>query len=105
MVAVEVGVTIYCTVPATLLLGFDSVCAMVAPVPGVAPVTLPVMDPIVQLKVLAVVAVSAIFVAPPLQIAAVFAVVTTGVGFTVTVIVYGVPGHAGVAMEAGVTIY
>jgi hypothetical protein len=41
----------------------------------------------VQLKVLAAVATSAILVVPPLQMAAVFAVVTTGVGLTVTVIV------------------
>ena len=101
----DVGVTIYSTVPTALLLGLVSVCAMFAPVPDVAPVTLPVIAPIVQLKVLDVVAVSAIFVVPPLQIVAVFAVVTTGVGFTVTVIVYGVPGQAGVAMDVGVTIY
>ena len=45
------------------------------------------MVPIVQLKVLVAEAVNAILVAVPLQIEAVFAVVTTGVGFTVTVIV------------------
>lgn len=60
---------------------------MVAPVPGVAPVIPPVIVPIVQLKVLAAVATSAILVVPPLQMAAVLAVVTTGVGLTVTVIV------------------
>lgn len=69
------------------MLGLLSVCAMVAPVPGVAPVIPPVIVPIVQLKVLAAVATSAILVVPPLQMAAVLAVVTTGVGLTVTVIV------------------
>lgn len=38
----------YSTVPAELLLGFVSVCAMVAPDPAVAPVMPPVMVPIVQ---------------------------------------------------------
>jgi hypothetical protein len=33
------------------------------------------------------------------------AVVTTGVGLTVTVIVYAGPGHDGVAVDVGVTIY
>lgn len=86
-VAPDVGVTIYCTVPAELLLGFDSVCAIVAPEPELAPVMPPVIVPTVQVNVLAVVAVNAILVVPPLQIAAVLAVVTTGVGFTVTVMV------------------
>ena len=70
-----------------LLLGLFSVCAMVAPVPAVAPVMPPVMVPIVQLNVLAAVAVSAMFVAVALHIVALLAVVTAGVGFTVTVIV------------------
>lgn len=103
--AVEVGVTMYCTVPAALLLGLESVCAIVAPDPAVAPVMPPVTVPIAHVNVLAAVAVNAILVVPPLQIAAVFAVVTAGVGFTVTVIVYGAPGHDGVAVDAGVTIY
>lgn len=104
-VAVEVGVTIYSTVPETLLLGFVSVCAIVAPDPALAPVIPPVMVPTVQVKVLGAEAVSAILVAVPLQIEAVLAVVTAGVGFTVTVIVYGAPGQAGVAIDVGVTIY
>ena len=87
------------------MLGFESVCAIVAPDPAVAPVMPPLMVPTVQVNVLAVVAVNAMLVVPPLQIAAVFAVVTTGVGFTVTVIVYGAPGQAGVAVDVGVTIY
>lgn len=85
--AVDVGVTIYCTVPLALLPGFVSVCAIVEPDPGVAPVILPVMVPIVHVKVLGAVAASAMFVGVPLQIAAVLAVVTTGRGFTVTVTV------------------
>jgi hypothetical protein len=87
VLAVDVGVTIYCTVPAALLLGLDKVCAIVAPLPAVAPVMPPVTVPIVQVKVLAALAVNAMFVAVPLQIAAVFAVVTAGVGLTVTVMV------------------
>lgn len=69
------------------MLGLVSVCAMVEPDPAEAPVILPVIAPIVQLKLLAAVATSAMFVVPPLQMAAVLAVVTTGVGFTVTVMV------------------
>lgn len=66
---------------------------------------LPVIVPKVQLNVLGADAVSAILVAVPLQIVAVLEVVTAGVGFTVTVIVYGAPGQAGVAVEVGVTMY
>jgi hypothetical protein len=46
----------------------------------------PVIVPTVQVKVLGALAVNAMFVAVLLQIAAVFAVVTVGVGLTVTVI-------------------
>ena len=84
---VEVGVTIYSTVPVALLLGLESVCAIVLPEPAVAPVIPPVTVPIVQLKVLGAVEVSAILVAELLQIVVAAAVVTTGLGFTVTVIV------------------
>lgn len=69
------------------MLGLESVCAIVAPEPAAAPVMPPVTVPIVQLNVLAAVEVSAIFVVPPWHIAALLAVVTAGVGFTVTVIV------------------
>lgn len=86
-VAVDVGVTRYSTVPDVVLLGFVNVCAIVAPAPAVAPVMPPVIVPIVQVNVLGADALSAILVVVPLQIAAVFAVVTTGVGFTVTVMV------------------
>ena len=104
--AVDVGVTMYCTVPAALLLGLVSVCAMVAPDPPVAPVMLPVMVPTVQVKVLGVLAVSAILVAVPLQMVAVFAVVTTGEGFTVTVMICVFkPWHPTAAVEVGVMMY
>jgi hypothetical protein len=47
----------------------------------------------VQLKVLAALAVRLILVEVPLQMDLVAAVVTAGVGFTVTVIVKGVPAQ------------
>jgi hypothetical protein len=105
VLAVDIGVTIYWTVPAVALLGLFKVCAIVAPLPPLAPVMPPVIVPIVHVNVLAEVAVNAILVADPLQIDAVFAVVTAGVGLTVTVIVYGAPGHAVLAVDVGVTIY
>jgi hypothetical protein len=87
VLAVDVGVTIYCTVPEVALLGLVSACAMVLPDPAVAPAILPVIVPTVQVNVLDADDVSAIAVDVPLQMAAVLAVVTAGVGFTVTVIV------------------
>ena len=48
---------------------------------------LPVIVPIVQVKVLAALAVKLIFGPAPLQVLAVAAFVTTGFGLTVTVIV------------------
>ena len=61
---------------------------MVLPEPAVWPVTLPVTVPMVQLKVAPDgVLVSAMFVIPPLQIAAGETGFTTGFGFTVTVAV------------------
>ncbi len=86
-VAVEVGVTMYCTVPAVVLLGLVSACAMVLPLPLDAPVIPPVTVPTVQLNVLEAVDVKAMLVAVPLQMAAVLRVVTDGTGLTVTVIV------------------
>jgi hypothetical protein len=47
----------------------------------------------VQLKVLAALAVRLILGPVPLQVLAVLAVVTAGVGFTVTVIVKGLPAQ------------
>lgn len=105
VLAVEVGVTRYCTVPAVVLLGFVNICAIVEPDPALAPVMPPVIVPMVHANVLGVLAVNAMLVAVALHIVAVFAVVTTGVGFTVTVMVYGVPGQAGVAVDVGVTMY
>ena len=64
----------------------------------------PIIVPIVHVNVLATLAVKAMFVPVPLQIVFVAAVVTVGEGFTVTVIVRGVPGHEP-AVEVGVTIY
>ena len=69
------------------MLGLFSVWEMVEPAPPDAPVMLPVIVPTVHVKVLAVLAVKAMFVAVPLHMEAVLGVVTTGVGFTVTVIV------------------
>jgi hypothetical protein len=95
----------YWTVPAALLLGFVSTWLIVLPVPAVAPVMPPVTVPIVQLNVLGAVAVREILGLVPEQMAAVLAVVTTGVGLTVTVMLYGVPAHEGVAVDVGVTTY
>jgi hypothetical protein len=60
---------------------------MVAPELFVAPVIPPVIVPTVHVNVLAALAVNAIFVAVALQTVAVLAVVTAGVGLTVTVMV------------------
>jgi hypothetical protein len=64
----------------------------------------PVIVPIVHVNVAATLAVKAMFVPAALQIVFVAAVVTVGAGFTVTVIVRGVPGHEP-DVEVGVTIY
>ena len=103
--AVDVGVTRYSTVPAAVLLGLVNVCAIVLPLPAVAPVIPPVTAPMVQVNVLGTLAVSAILVAVLLQIVSALAVVTKGVGFTVTVIVYGLPGQAVDTVDVGVTMY
>src|SRR6266540_1389536 len=101
---VEVGVTRYCTVPAVELLGFVNVWLIVVPEPALAPVIPPVMVPMVQLNVLAALAVKLILVEAPLQMDFVAAVVTAGLGFTVTVIVKALPAHEP-AVEVGVTRY
>ncbi len=101
---VEVGVTRYCTVPAVELLGLVNVWLIVAPEPPLAPVIPPVMVPMVQLNVLATLAVKLILGPVPLQVLAVFAVVTTGRGLIVTVIVKGLPAHEP-PVDVGVTIY
>lgn len=58
---------------------------IVVPEPVMAPVMLPVIVPIVQLKLQGTFAVNVIFGPVPLQIVAVGAFVTTGIGITVTV--------------------
>jgi len=77
---------------------------MVAPDPLLAPVILPVIVPTVHVNVLAAVAARTIFGLVPLHVAAVFGVVTVGLGLTVTVIVYSAPGQLPV-VEVGVTRY
>jgi hypothetical protein len=77
---------------------------MVEPEPAIAPVILPVIVPIVHEKVLGAVAVKAIFVLIPLQTETAAIGVISGIGFTVTVIVCGLPTQDP-AMEVGVTMY
>jgi hypothetical protein len=96
-----VGVTIYVTVPAVVP-PFVSVCAMVGPLEPDAPVTPPVIAPIVQLKVAPpTLLVKDILVDAPLQIVVGLTVDTSGVGFTVTTMLVGLPGHE---LAVGVTI-
>ncbi len=87
------------------MLGLVKTSLIVPPDPAAAPVIPPVTVPIVHEKVLAAVEVSDILGLVPLQVATAAAFVTTGLGLTVTVIVYGVPAHPGVAVDVGVTIY
>jgi hypothetical protein len=70
-----------------LLLGLVNAWLIVLPDELLAPVMPPVIVPMVQANVLGAVAVSEIFGPEPLHVDAVFAVVTDGVGLTVTVIV------------------
>jgi hypothetical protein len=101
---IDVGVTIYCTDPAVALLGLVSVWLMVEPEPALAPVMLPLMVPMVHEKLLGAVAAREMFGLDPLQIAVVAALVTAGLGFTVNVIVNGVPGQLPV-VDVGVIMY
>jgi hypothetical protein len=64
-----------------------SVWLIVPPEPALAPVIPPVTVPIVHAKLLGALAVNVIFGPVPLQIEVVAALVTAGLGFTVTVIV------------------
>jgi hypothetical protein len=84
---VDVGVTMYSTEPAVALPGLVSVWLMIFPEPAVAPVIPPLIAPIVHVNVLEEVDDNAMFGDVPLQMVALLAVVTAGVGFTVTVIV------------------
>ena len=77
---------------------------MVGPLLALAPVIPPVIDPIVQEKLLGAEAVKTIFELAPLHVLVVTGLVTTGIGFTVTVIVKGVPEHDPV-VDVGVTMY
>jgi hypothetical protein len=101
---VDVGVTMYWTVPAALLPGFVNVWLIVAPLPAVAPVIPPLIVPMVHANVDGALAVSAMFGLVAVQIEVDPALVTAGVGLTVTVIVYGAPGQLPV-VAVGVTIY
>jgi hypothetical protein len=84
---VDVGVTMYCTVPAVALLGLVSVWLIVPPLPAVAPVIPPVIVPMVHAKFAGALEVSVIPVELPVQIEVDAELVTAGVGLTVTVIV------------------
>lgn len=71
---------------------------------AVAPLIRPMLVPIVQLKLLAALAVSAIFGLVPLQTVALVALVRAGAGFTVTVIVEAAPTQEP-EVDVGVTKY
>jgi hypothetical protein len=101
---VDVAITLYCTVPAAVLLGLVNVWFILLPLPPLVPVIAPVIVPIVHVKLLGTLELKLIFVPVPLQMLIVAGFVTAGVGFTVTVIVKGEPGHEPVE-EVGVTIY
>ena len=77
---------------------------MVPPDPALAPVIPPVIAPIVHAKVLGAELVRTMLGPTPSQVVAVAALVTAGVGFTVTVMVKADPTHNPVT-EVGVTKY
>jgi hypothetical protein len=77
---------------------------IVDPDPALAPVIDPVIVPIVQTNVLGAEADNEILGPVPLHIVAVFAEVTEGFGFTVTVMVYAAPVQLP-ALEVGVIMY
>jgi hypothetical protein len=87
----EVGVTMYCTVPAVELLGLTSIWFIVSPEPAAAPVIPPVIVPMVQAKVEGVLEVSERTSPAPLQTYSVAELVITGFGCTVTVILAAFP--------------
>jgi hypothetical protein len=78
---------------------------MEVPDPADAPVMPPLIDPIVHEKFAGVVDVSAMFGLVALQMVAVAAFVTTGLGFTVTVMVNGAGGVQLPVTDVGVTMY
>ena len=73
--------------PGVVLLIIESVWLILLPESGVAPITLPVIVPTVQVKFEGELEVKLILVLVPLQTLAVAGVVTLGDGITVTVIV------------------
>jgi hypothetical protein len=75
---------------------------MVAPEPAEEPVIPFVIVPIVHVKLLATLEVKAMLVDTPLQMLFVDALVTTGAGFTVTVMVVELPAHEP-PVDVGVT--
>jgi hypothetical protein len=77
---------------------------IVLPDPALAPVISAETVPSVHVKLLGALAVNAIAGLVPLHVAAVFAVVTSGVGLTVTVILYTGPVHVPV-VDIGVIRY
>ena len=79
--------------PAVALLGLVNTWLIVAPEPLLAPVMAPVIVPMVQVKVLAALAVKAIFGLVPLQVLAVAALVTVGDGSRVIVTVKLAPAQ------------
>jgi hypothetical protein len=79
-----------------------SVWAIEVPEPELAPQIEPVLVPRVHAKLLDALAANEMAVVAPLQILAVFAVVTAGRGLTVTVIVVLAPTHEP-AVEVGTT--
>jgi hypothetical protein len=85
-------------------LGFVRIWLIVLPEDALPPVILPVTGPNVQAKLLGELAVKTMPGAVPLHVTAVAALVTAGVGFTVTVIVKAGPTHDPV-VDVGVTRY
>ncbi len=77
---------------------------MVEPELATAPLMLPVLVPNVQLKLLAALAVSVRFGLVPLQIVVVDALVTEGIGYTVTVMIDAAPAQEP-EVDVGVTWY
>jgi hypothetical protein len=102
---VEVGVTRYSTEPAVELPGLVNTWLIEFPDAAEAPVIPPLIAPMVHEKFAGVVDTSEIFGLVALQIVAVAALVITGLGLTVTVIVYGVGGSQLPVTDVGVIMY
>jgi len=115
--AIDVGVTMYSTVPSDELDGFERTWLIVAPDDADAPVIPSVIFPIVQLKLLGRLAVSAILTEEALQILFVGEFVTIGVPLIVTAVVVllqfvvllvkvnvALPGLTPVMIPASVTV-